>query len=294
MLLCCVSIRTANTGATHNIGCCCNSTAINRDIADVAAAANAGAAVSAGVTGTGSVDCTAIDGNVTRSCLQKRVIGIEAAYTNTGRFASIGPVNSFVVNFYAVTATCCSIQRTVTFDGNRCVFRHRQSGANPASRTKKTIFIHIAFTCETGLQHILAFQSQRHIAALDIKRAGVLLFRVGTVMLTGHVDIHAVQRDRVRTTHDGDRVRGRSGATRLRDGVVTIILSQSTLALRITVRRDDNGAISQIKLPICRSLDGISPIASLRRGLSHFLWLPNCFRVLRNGHYFAFSQRRCW
>ena len=191
-----------------------------------------------------------------------------------------------------ITATCCSIQRTVTFDGNRCVFRHRQSGANPASRTKKTIFIHIAFICETGLQHILAFQSQRHIAALDTKCAGVLLFRVGTVMHTGHVDIHAVQRDRVRTTHDGDRVR--SGAIRLRDGVVTTILNQSTLALRITVRRDDNGALSQIKLPISRSLDGISPIASLRRGLSHFLWLPNCFRVLRNGHYFAFSQRRCW
>ena len=113
-------------------------------------------------------------------------------------------------------------------------------------------------------------------------------------MHTGHVDIHAVQRDRVRTTHDGDRVRGRSGATRLHDGVVTTILNQSTPALRITVRRDDNGALSQIKLPICHSLDGISPIASLRRGLSHFLWLPNCFRVLRNGHYFAFSQRRCW
>ena len=111
-------------------------------------------------------------------------------------------------------------------------------------------------------------------------------------MHTGHVDIHAVQRDRVRTTHDGDRVR--SGAIRLRDGVVTTILNQSTLALRITVRRDDNGALSQIKLPICRSLAGISPLASLRRGLSHFLWLPTCFRVLRNGHYFAFSQRRCW
>ena len=118
-----------------------------------------------------------------------------------------------------------------------------------------------------GLERVFApiRQHQRHIAAFNGKRAGNALRHAR------HIDIHAVQRDRVIAAGDGDSVRGCSGAIRLLDGVITIIRvlthTAALFILRVAGRRDDNGAISQIKLLTRRSLTGSLLLAALRRGL---------------------------
>ena len=78
---------------------------------------------------------------------------------------------------------------------------------------------------------------------------------------TRHIDIHAVQLDRVIAAGDSDGVFG----GRTADGVFAGIRSFAfSVALGITSLRDDNGAISQIKLLTRRSLMGSSPLTALR------------------------------
>ena len=113
-----------------------------------------------------------------------------------------------------------------------------------------------------GLERVLApiRQHQRHFAAFNGKRAG------DAFCLCRQINVHTTQGDLMITSGDSDVIRGATFAG-LHNGVVTRVLSFH-ITLRISSRRDDDRAISQIKLAI-RSVHGSGSIllAVLRRGL---------------------------
>ena len=229
-----------------------NFSAIDYNLAVIVAAADACAAVGASRRAGGG-DHAALNSDSPHIAFPRIVFiaGMGAACTDTGR-------QTGVTQFATTTAATNRSQLAcVAIDNYLRLFLNPQASIGNAG-------IGVVLVNPAGLERVFAFirQHQRHFAAFNGKRAG------NARRHTRHIDIHAVQRDRVIAAGDGDSVRGCSGAIRLLDGVITIIRVLTHIAalfiLRVAARRDDNGAISQIKLLTRRSLTGSSLLAALR------------------------------
>ena len=229
-----------------------NFSAIDYNLAVIVAAADAWATI-VGSLGASCFNNTACDSNITNTVVLRIIPStINTARADTrrlGRVTKAMTISSAANSsqFTRIFLTAVNRQSCIFADPKACTADTRRSVINQA-----------------GLErvHALIRQHQRHIAAFNGKSAG------DAFCLCRQINVHIIQGDLMITSGDSDGVRGASFAG-LRNDISTRVLNFSLLiTLRISSRRDDDRAISQIKLAI-RSVHGSGSLllAVLRRGL---------------------------